>query len=354
MPEKKQEVEEMTEDQLKSLIQEGVNEVVKDLKGDIIADVKSSMPESKDEGDDKKSLVEKAGVFIKDLIAGRIEEKAVDSDTDSFGYTVPTELANEILEKRDAIAKMRKHAFVFQASGNVQIPTEGTGVTGYWVGENVLITESDPTITKSDLVDYYLAARVLIPRKLLNTSAYNLINYISRLAGRAIALQEETAFVGGDGTGKPTGFRTATVGSIAQAGTDLASDDIENLYYELPEQYRVDAIFATSTAGIKLINNLRSTDGKRLYPEVMDNMLKGLPLLEMSDIPSNLGVGTDETEVWIFSPEFYWIKDGENLFVETDKVISKLQVEIVVAEAVDGVVTNPDAFKKLTGVVNGS
>lgn len=349
--EKNQETEEMTEAQLKELISEGVKEVIKDLKGDIVSEMKTEIANVKKDDDDKASMIEKAGIFIKDLIGGKIDEKAVDSQTSSFGYTVPTELANEILEKRDAIAKMRKHAFVFKASGNVQIPTEGTGVTGYWVGENEDITESNPTITKSDLVDYYLGARVLIPRKLLNTSAYNLVSYISRLAGRAIALVEETAFVGGDGSSKPTGFRTATVGSIAQAGANLASSDVEDLYYELGEEYRVDAVFATSTNGMKLISNLRSTDGKRLYPEVDQKMLKGLPLLEMGDIPSNLGVGTDETEIWIFSPEFYWIKDGEDLFVETDKNIKALQVEIVVAEAVDAIVTNADAFKKMTAVV---
>ncbi len=350
--EEKNEATEMTEKELKSLISDGVKSSMAELKESVIAEVKTEISKVADENDEK-SLIEKAGKFVKDLALGTLDVKAVTSETSSMGYTVPTELANEILEKRDKVSKMRKHAFVFQASGNVQIPTEGTGATAYWVGENEEITESNPTVTKTDLVDYYMGVRVLIPRKLLNTSAYNLVSYISRLAGRQIAIQEETAFVGGDGSAKPTGFRQATVGSVTQEGANLASSDIENLYYTLDEQYRMDAVFATSTAGVKLIANLKSTDGKKLYPEVDgDNpTLKGKALLEMTDIPSNLGTGTNETELWLFCPEFYWIKDGENLFVESDKVIAKLQIELVIAEAVDGIVTNADAFKKLTAVV---
>ena len=48
--------------------------------------------------------------------------------------------------------------------------------------------------TKKDLDDYYLAARVRVPYKLLDTSAINLVNYIATLSSRAL-LRERVALV---------------------------------------------------------------------------------------------------------------------------------------------------------------
>lgn len=333
------------QDQVMELTMKGLEELIQKSVKDLINDNKSVMPEAKDE---KAEVYEKGFQFIKDLVAGNV--KAIDSTTSSFGYTVPTELADKVLEKRDKLAKMRKYAFSFKMSGAFQVPKDGTAVTAYWVGENTEITEGAPTTGKSDLVDYYLGARVLIPRKLLSTSAVNVVEYVANLCGRAIRNTEETAFVAGDGSSKPTGVRGASFSSVAQAGASLAYDDIVNGFYGLAEQYRVDAVWLTSSAGMKAIRKIKDSNGVPIF-DPKESIMFDRPVLESSDIPSNLGSGGDETEIILFSPSFYWIKDGEDMFMEQDKVISKLQTEVVLAEAVDGVMTLTDAGYKITGVV---
>ncbi len=340
-------VKEVTMEELKNIITDGVKEILPDMKSEILKEIKRDVKDSKPETDEEKT--KKSADFIKRVCLGQLEEKAVDSSNASFGYTVPTELADFILTKKDKISKMRKLAFVFQLSGDFQLPTEETGVTAYWVGENQTITQSNPTVGKKNLYDYYLAARVLIPRKLLNTSAYNIVNFIGELCSRKLRDTEEVAFVAGDGSDKPTGLRSASLGSIAQAGASFAYDDLVDLFYELPEQYRQNAVFMTSSAGMKLLRKLKDNNDLPIF-DVRDQTIFNRPVLESADIPANLGTGTDETEIFFFDPWYYWIKDGERMFVDTDKVISKLQTELVVAEAVDGVYTLADAGKKLTGV----
>ena len=343
----KTEVKEITLKELNQLIGDGVKEIVGDLKAEILKETQKGLADIKKPTEDEK--IEKAARFIKDICFGRLEEKAIDSGNASFGHTIPTELADFILTKKDKISRMRQLAYSFKLGGNFQLPTEGTGVIAYWVDDNDNIAQSNPTIEKKSLSDYYLAARVLIPRKLLNTSAFNIVSFIGELSSRKLRDAEESAFVAGDGSGKPNGVRGAGLAEIEQIDSDFQYVDLVNLYYELPEQYRQNAIFMTSGAGMKLIRSLTDQNNMPIF-DVRDQTIFNRPVLESADIPANLGVGTDETEIMFFDPWYYWIKDGEQMFIDTDKVISKLQTEVVVAEAIDGVFTMPEAGKKLTGV----
>lgn len=350
-------VKEITEEQLKGMLEEisksALESLVPTIKDELKNELKSfaSEKEEKTEAQKQEEVKDFLTAICEKDIAKLADKKAVTSGTGSFGYTIPTELASKILEKKDKIAKMRKLAFSFNLAGPFQLPTEGTGVTTYWVAENDLVTESNPTIGKKTLDDYYLATRVLMPRQLLNTSAFNVVEYIARLCSRSLVIAEETAFVAGDGDSKPTGLRqTANVNSDAQDSTSLAYNDLINLYYSLKEQYRSNAVFMTSTAGMVLIRKLKDTQGLPLF-DVNTQTIFGRPVFESEDIPSNLGSDGDETEIWCFDPSYYWIKDGDQMTMDSDKIISKLQTEIVVFEAIDGVYTLPEAASKLTAVV---
>jgi len=340
-------IKEITMDELKGLLGDSIKELMPTLKSEIVGELKGDMKNVITKDTDEE-VVEKAAGFIKDLCNG-VLEKSVDSSTASFGYTVPTQLASFILVIKDKIAKMRKLAFVFQMAGNFQLPTQGTGVTAYWVAENDEIDESNPTVGKLTLSDYYLAARVLMPRQLLNTSAMNIMNYVGELCARSLRAAEETAFIAGDGNGKPTGLRLANIAHIDMVGSAIAYGDIVNLFYELPEQYRENAVFITSSAGVKLIRTLVDLNRLPIF-DMRDQKIFQKSLIETVDIPANLGSGTDTTEIYFGDMWYYWIKDGETMFVDTQKVLKNLQIELVVAEAVDGVYTLPDACRKLVGV----
>jgi HK97 family phage major capsid protein len=329
---------------LKSIVNKVVSENMKSIEENISAKVANLKSEVNAE---EKGIKESAD-FVKALCLGT---KVINGTVGSFGYAVPTTLANKIQEGLDKEALMRKYCFVFKMAGNYQLPQEGTGVTSYWVAQNDLITESSPTLGKTDLVDLYLATRVLIPRGLLNSSPLNLTNYITNLCVRSITNEEETAFIAGAGTTEPTGLRSAGVDSIAQDSTGLVYKDIIDLMYSLERQYRKNAVFLTSTAGVKALMNIQD-ENKRPIFDPTNNTVLGKPLLETEDIPSNLGSSTNLTEIYFGDMSYYFIKDGEEMFMESVKIPSRLQTEIVIAKAVDGVYTLPEAMKKLTAVLS--
>lgn len=337
-------IKEVSVSGLKSIVNKVVSENMKSIEDNISA----KFANIKTQENSLEKGIEESANFVKALCSGT---KVINGTVGSFGYAVPITLANMIQEGLDKEAVMRKYCFVFKMAGNYQLPQEGTGVTSYWVAQNEEVTESSPTLSKTDLVDLYLATRVLIPRGLLNSTPLNLTRYITNLCVRSITNAEETAFVAGAGTTEPTGLRSATVDTISQASTGLAYKDMINLMYSLKRQYRKNAIFLTSTAGVKAIMNVQD-ENKRPIFDPTNNTVLGRPLVETEDIPSNLGSSANATEIYFGDMSYYFIKDGEDMFMESVKIPSKLQTEIVIAKAVDGVYTLPEAMKKLDSVVS--
>lgn len=326
----------------------------------------SFSPAAKSEQDVKAEGLKEAANFVKFLSlpaayhakygVEAVEMKQINTDNGSFGAAVPTALASAILEKKAKFAIIRSRAFAFELSGNFDLPVEGDGITGYWVAGEVdesdsnLVSESLPTLNKKSLTDHYLAALVKVSWKLLNTSDYNIVNFISGLAGRKLAEKEESAFIAGTGSGQPTGIRTESLTSVAQAGASLSYQDLVNLYFLLPAQYRSNAVFITSSLGAKAITGLRDSQDRPIFTagQPLDELFRK-PLLESTDIPENLS--GSHTEVLFGDPYYYWIKDGQSLAMATQDVIERLQTKVLVYEAVDGKLTLTDAFVKLTGVI---
>jgi HK97 family phage major capsid protein len=277
--------------------------------------------------------------------------KAIDTTSGSFGSVVPTEIYNEIIAQSARWTIIREYAFVFQMSGKLTVPKDGTAVTAYWVTENSAVTESTPTTGTVTLDDFGVAALVKVSWKLLNTSSQNIVQYIARLGARAITDKEESAFVSGDGTGKPKGITTETITSIAQAGANLTYADIVALYFALPAGFRNNAQFLTSGKGIQLMLKLADTAGRPLFPIATDiGNLFNKPLLESEDIAVNLGTGTNETEIYFGDLSNYWIKDGSGIEMATQDQPENLQTKVVIYKYVDGRCVNTTAFRKLTGV----
>lgn len=346
---------------LKDLISDATLEGMKEAGLPFGDDGKFSMKalpiEVQDESSRKIKAYEACANFIKSLILPlnlhkEYGVKAIDATSGSFGTVVPTELYDEIVAQTLRWQIVRQYAFVFNLTGKLDVPTQGTGVTGYWVSENAPVTESNPTTGKISLDDNGVAALIKVSWKLLRTSPQNITKFVSTLAARAITDKEESAFINGDGAGKPLGIRQ-TSGMIAasQAGTDLLYDDVLDLYFSLPAQYRRSAQFITSPKGAQLIHGLKDNQGRPIFqPNIPLDQLMGKPLLESQDIPANLGSGTNETEIFFGDLFNYWIKDGSQLEMATQDQIENLQTKIVIYKYVDGKLTFPAAFVKMTGV----
>jgi HK97 family phage major capsid protein len=358
----------MTADELKGIIRDTSLATMKEagvVGDDGKLNVKAMGGEMRSEVGEKKEQARLAANYIKGIVlpnhlkkqygydAGMerdVEMKEISTDGASMGSLVPTLLYDVIVSEREKLRAFRSRAFTLSLSGKIDVPIDGTGVTANWIGENTLVTESDHTTTTKPLDDHALAARVVTPWKLLLQSPFNIVNYVGRLSGRALADAEESAFIGGNGTGKPKGLRTETVTSDA-ATSPFAYGDMVKLYNMIEPQYLTNAVFLTSQLGKKVLMSLQD-DVKRPLMEFGGTVptIFGLPVITSSFMPSNLGVGGDETEIWIGDLSNYWIKDGESMQMRTGEILEKMQTQVLVYEFVDGRAVDLTGFAKLTGV----
>jgi HK97 family phage major capsid protein len=237
------------------------------------------------------------------------------------GYLVPTILRDSIIEKLYYISPMRQLSTVINDMPAIlDMPYDNALPTTYWVGEGASITESGATFAKKTLTPYKLAGLDKFTSESLADTVTNpsLQNVVEDRFVTSIALAENAAFVSGDGSSKPFGFRSSDISPTSNptnsAAGNLAFTDILTTKYLLPTAYRPQAVWVTSSTGLKLIQSIKDANGRPVYlpgvagldGNVRDSFM-GQPIYIVDEIPTNLGTGTNETELWYAGFKNYWI-----------------------------------------------
>lgn len=307
---------------------------------------------------DTKALKELEKEIVKDY-----EAKGQTVGTDGQGgYLVPTTLDTQIREKLLEVSPIRDIATVItNMPADLELPFEDQLPTVYWVDEGEAPTESGSTFVTKKLVPHKLGGYGKFTHESLVDTATNpsLQNFVASRFALAVALKETDAFVNGDGTDRPYGFRSSAItpGSVAQAGTDLEYKDLVALMFKVNAAYRKRGVFVTSTAGLALLVGMTDTQGRPMYvPSVTEgapDRLLGRPVYEVSEIPSNLGTGTNETEIWFGDFENYLIGDREGTriaFGTNGNDLIEDKITLVIFKRVAGLPTVQESFAKLTAV----
>lgn len=278
----------------------------------------------------------------------------IGTDTEG-GYLVPDEFENKLIEALNEQSVFRSIATVIKtASGERKIPLVTSYGQAAWTDEEQLITDSDDTFGQVSLGAHKLATLVKVSDELLYDSAFDLESFIAAQFARRISEKEETAFITGDGSSKPTGILNATngaqVGITAASATAITSDELIDLYYSLKKPYRKNATFLTNDATVKAIRKLKDSNGQYLW---QPSIAGGTPdkLLDCNLVTSfampTAAAGTKTIAFGDFS--YYWIADRQNRIF---KKLSELyaangQVGFIGTQRVDGKLILPEAIKVL-------
>jgi HK97 family phage major capsid protein len=322
---------------------------------------------------DKKKSHEVIGGFLKGLATGdQAVLKDLGTASDGGGYLVPLEFSSTLIELMYKLPVLRARATVLpMSSESMQVPVETATVNANWTAELATITQSDPAFGEVILNAQNLIGISRMSRQILADSAIsqNLTDWIMKRFAASIARAEDTAFMVGSGSGQPKGLRQyagTMAHTIAQAGARLSGDDLINLYHALPYQYRAmgNPVWIINDATLAVIRRLKDSTGRYLYEEGYGQVLTtegttptllGKPVLVQNDLPTNLGAGTNASEIYFGDMSYYLIGDREQIFseVSTQEGTSFAQhrAAVKVGERVDGQLSATDAFAVLTGVI---
>jgi len=129
------------------------------------------------------------------------------------GYTVPTEVAQQVADALKQYGGVRPVADVITTTGSnpLNFPTsDGTSETGELIAENTTATSADPSFGVVTLTTYKFSSKIVaVPFELLQDSAVDMEAFIrTRLATRLGRVQN-TYFTTGTGSSQTTGIVTA-------------------------------------------------------------------------------------------------------------------------------------------------
>lgn len=233
------------------------------------------------------------------------------------GYLVPREFERRIIDKLNEVNVMRRLGTVIRTSGDRDIPVVSSHGSASWTGEAAAYTESDDSFTQVTLQAFKAATLIKVSEELLNDSAFDLENYIQNEFVRRISNLAESAYVNGDGTGKPTGVvQGASQGVVGAAGqtTSVTADDLIDLFHSLRPPYRQNAVWLMHDSTVKAISKLKDRNGQYLWQPGLQagvpDRIKGRPV-EVSEYMPEMAANAKSILFGDFS--YYWIADRQGI-----------------------------------------
>lgn len=279
---------------------------------------------------------------------------ALQIGTDSEGgYLVPDEYESTLIEKLHDENVIRQYATVIKSSnGDKKIPV----VAGYgeatWTDEEAAYTESDDSFGVITLGAHKLTSIIKVSEELLNDSAFDLEQYISKEFVRRMAAAEENAFINGTGTGRPTGIlQTAETGKTTAAAAAITADEVIDLYHSLRSPYRKNAVFIANDSTVKAIRQLKDSNGMYLWQpglkEGQPDTLIGNRIISSAYMPE---IGAGKKPILFGDISYYWIADRQGrTFQRLNELYAETgQVGFRTFQRVDGKLTLAETVKTLT------
>lgn len=212
------------------------------------------------------------------LRAGTKEFRAQNTGTGTAGgFTVPTELANQIIKSMAAWGPMYDEdvtTTMTTASGNpIKIPSvDDTAVTAEKHTEGAALTDDggkDATLGQKSLDAYaYDTEFVRWSMELGQDSIFNFETLLGELLGERLGRIANRELTIGDGVGDPNGIVTASsLGVTAAAAGALTTDEIIDLIHSVNPAYRQSpkVRFMFNDQTLASIRKLKDSEGRYIW-----------------------------------------------------------------------------------------
>ena len=342
----------MNEEQLRALIRDVIKGELGELQEERTnrAAMVATVDRPNGKGGEKEKG-EDAGRFILAVTAGKFDperavkfaksrweddeelHKALESGSDpAGGFIVPPSYSREIIELLYPMTVVRSSNPVIwpMPNGTAEVPKLTGGVQAEYVGENQNITTDQPDFGQVALVWKKLACNVPISNDLLRFSAPNAEVVVRNDLAMSLAVREDRAFLRDDGTGqKPRGMRfqsgistrAATGGTaptLAQVRADVTALVLAMENSNMP---MIRPVWHFAPRIKHFLGNLADGNGNLIYKDELDRgEFYGLPYKTTTQIPTNLGAGTNESEIYLADYAQVVIGEASELIIEASSV----------------------------------
>ena len=304
---------------------------------------------------------------------GGLDVKSLSSLTNpDGGYLVPRDTSGRIIKKAQDFSPMRRYASVQMISGDALEGLNDNGVisTG-WVGETASRTATATTqLGMWKVPAHEIYANPQATQRMLDDAEINVEAWISGKLAEAFGQAEASAFISGDGVGKPRGILSRTFATTTDASrawgtvqkvasgasgafvaTPNAADCLISLMTALHPKYWAGAIFAMNRYTLGEVMKLKDDTGAYIWQPNFQLGAAGTILGQKVDasfdhLPS-LGAASKSIVFGDFS-NAYQIVDKKGITILRDPLTNKPYVGFYTTRRVGGDVINSEAYKVLS------
>ena len=206
------------------------------------------------------------------------------------GFFVPTDLADSIVRALRFLpggVGTLARTLTTSAGETINVPLNLTHGSAAWVAESGAYTPSDETITNATLSAYKAATKIIVSEELVTDSDFDLSSFISTEFGERIGALAESAYISGDGSGKPTGILdaasavTVTTLPAGQVATPTAAAALAAIW-TVPAQYREGMALLVSDGQWVRFMTLVDSTGRPLWQPSLSagapDTIQGVPV----------------------------------------------------------------------------
>lgn len=297
------------------------------------------------------------GDFLKAMIVGPsndMEKRALSEGTDSAGgYTVPDVLSARLIDHmRSASVVMKAGAQTIPLSSDVNyIAKLLTDPAPAWRAENAAIAESDPTFGRVTLTARSLGVIVKVSRELLEDTL-NIGTALPNIIAVAMAAELDRVALLGSGTApEPRGvanFSGLTSNTFAGGALTAYRDLMLARRALMGANVQLNGFIMHSRDESSIVSTLDGNGQPVLPPPVLETV----PMHISNKIPTNGGVGTNESSIFAGDWTKLLIGIRHNIRIEVlkERYATENQYAFVAVLRADVAAEHEAAFTVLEGI----
>lgn len=269
----------------------------------------------------------------------------------------PPEFGKEVIKLLRQFSPIRQYARVVTiGSSSVKYPRRTGSTAATWVDDTADRTESEPSYEQVTLTPYEAATYTDISNQLLEDNAYDLAGEVASDLAESFGIAEGSAFVAGNGTGKPNGIMNASgiqsfiTGAASGFPTSTPADVLIQMFHKLPAAHAQNGTWIMNRNTLAAIRLFKDGMGRYLVLDALTDgapvTLLGRPIVEAIDMAD---IAAGAFPILFGNLQGYRIVDRVSFELMRDpySVSTKGQTRFLARKRVGADVTHPDRFVKL-------
>ena len=229
----------------------------------------------------------------------------------------------EHLIENSAIRQTNATVLTTTSGEELRIPKTTAHPGGQITAEGDTITSNDPTFNQATLGAYKYTNLTSVSREFIEDEIVNVLEYLARHNGIALANLSGGHFVNGDGSGNPEGVVEAATSGVELSSTDtITGDDLIDLQHSVVSGYRRNAYWLMNDATAAVVRKFKDGTDSNQYlwqPGLQagqPDMLLGRPVVTDPSVPD---VEAAEKPIVFGDFSGYYIRDvGSVRFERSD------------------------------------